>query len=86
MNESAVWRMSAFASLVPCGMARPLPMKVETEVSRSCIASTYAWSTAPAATSSCPASVIAASARAPQVPGPTLLREVEVGGAVAVVL
>ena len=36
-------------------------MCVDTEVSRSCIAATYDASTAPALTSSCPASSIAAS-------------------------
>ena len=30
------------ASLVPCGMASSLPMYVDTDFSRSCIASTYA--------------------------------------------
>jgi hypothetical protein len=36
-------------------------MRVETDFSRSCIASTYDASTAPAATRSCPASAIASS-------------------------
>ena len=40
MNDSPVRRIADLASLVPCGMARPLPMNVETEVSRSCIDAT----------------------------------------------
>ena len=49
------------ASLVPCGIASPLPMNVETDCSRSCMEATYASSTAPASTSRWPASSIAAS-------------------------
>ena len=59
------------ASLVPCGIASPLPMNVETDFSRSCMEATYDWSTAPASTSSWPASSMAAS-RSAAVPPSTI--------------
>ena len=53
--------MVSLASLVPCGMARKLPMYVDTDFSRSNIASTYSGLTAPASTRIWPASRIASS-------------------------
>src|SRR5215204_3344348 len=53
--------MLSLASLVPCGMASRFPMYVDTDFSRSNMASTYEGLTAPESTRSWPASRMASS-------------------------
>src|SRR6476619_7123485 len=53
-KASAARLMCARLASVPWGMAKPSPMYVETDCSRSRIASAYSWSAAPISTSTAP--------------------------------
>src|SRR6266540_3819305 len=60
-TASASRRTASLPARVACGIATPSPTYVEIERSRSSIASTYAGSTAPVATSTAPHCLIASS-------------------------